>query len=481
MKRFSFLFFGLLLITGCTSITDPYANAPKESSTTWNPLKKNLLVSSEYFDTLVPCDYENKILSLAEMVDIALKNSPLTKASWSEARAQAAKYSQSLSSYFPEFNFVGTYQRERQVFFTQNQFSTTPFYLTTVSPELHVSYTIFDFGERRNTSEAALYSLYYADYMHNQEIQNVLKVVMNEYYNYVYQKHLLKAYEEDLKTSEVVLDAAEKKRDVGVADLSDVSRARAKYLQKKIQTIEQRKTVETSFANLAKNVGLPANVTFQVQDLPEKLSVEPLLENLDQLVTRAQKNRPDFKAASAKVAMSLSNLGKAKAERLPKIQGNFDIGRSWWNDGKHDDYHFNLQLSLSFPLFKGFYYQNQTKSAEALLDKSKAQLYEKELTIIQEVTSAHSEVKSSTESIQYAEEFVQNSELQFDIALKNYKAGVNTIIEVLSAQSSLADARAKLVFSKKEWYSSIANLAFATGALVVNPNQRSQEACNVSF
>ena len=51
------------------------------------------------------------------------------------------------------------------------------------------------------------------------------------------------------------------------------------------------------------------------------------------------------------------------------------------------------------------------------------------------------------------------------IALSNYKAGTNTILDVLSAQSSLADSRAKKAQATRDWYSSLANLSYSTGSM----------------
>ena len=46
-----------------------------------------------------------------------------------------------------------------------------------------------------------------------------------------------------------------------------------------------------------------------------------------------------------------------------------------------------------------------------------------------------------------------------------YKQGTNTIVDVVNAQSSLADARARQINALEQWYSSLANLAYSTGML----------------
>ena len=57
------------------------------------------------------------------------------------------------------------------------------------------------------------------------------------------------------------------------------------------------------------------------------------------------------------------------------------------------------------------------------------------------------------------------AEKQYEVALGKYKAGTTTILDVVSAQSSLADARAERAKATQNWFTSLANLAYATGVM----------------
>jgi len=62
-----------------------------------------------------------------------------------------------------------------------------PYFLSTFTPALTLTYTVFDFGQTRSTSESARQALFMADWTHNQEIQTVIQTVMDNYYDYIYQ------------------------------------------------------------------------------------------------------------------------------------------------------------------------------------------------------------------------------------------------------------------------------------------------------
>ncbi len=492
-RESSFALLTVLLITGgCApgmfTAANPDALTPPTSYATWSPMKGCKLVSAKDCKTLLPETFGQNELSLAELIDIALQNNPATKQTWAQARSAAGVYGQSLSNYYPSLQFDGTYLRQKGTApgsqgaapsatgnttgTSSNVFgsnTTASNYLTTVSPDLYVSYTILDFGVRSSIAETARQALYYADMTHNQQIQTVLQIVMNDYYFYLYQIEILRSDEANLRNAQASLDAANQRFALGVAALGDVAQARTQFLQSRINLTNQKQTVENSFSQLAVDLGLPANVPFKVQPMPEQIVAKPMLESVDALVEIAQTQRQDFLASQANVCSKAAALKYAKTQLYPIVNGTFDIGRSWFKVNKNDGYHFAGELSLTFPIFSGFYYQNGIRKAAADLDQARAEMLQTELSVIQNVTTAHMGVKTSADNLRDTEEYLSAAELEFDIQLKSYQAGTTTILSLLSSQYSLADARAKKAGSQFQWFSSIASIAYATGSLCADP------------
>lgn len=481
MYRLLFLLF-LTSLGGCAfQAYDPLSLAPSSSTSQWKVLGEDQLLSSKYCKTVIPENFQKEELSLAELVDIALQNNPKTKSTWYEAKSKAAEYGQKLSDYFPSVDFTAFYSRQYGIPFFNEGYPKTPqdfliaplnddldftsFYLTTVAPEVNVSYTIFDFGQRRASSESARQALHHANYNHNQQIQKILLTIMEDYYEYLYQRELLISLEENLTTAKATMEAAKSKFEAGVVSVGDVAQAKSSFLQLKVATSHQKRMVESSFAILLDDAGLPATMKCKVKGLPQKIDIQPMIESIESLVARAKDNRADFKAAQAKVEEKSEKYYGAKSAYRPVVDGNFQVGRNWYNKKLTEKLHYNVQLSLSFPLFKGFFYQNGVKSAKALWEKSTAEMLDRELSIIKDVSVAHACMQSAQESYSYTENYLSSSLLQYDVALQNYKIGAATILDLLSAQGALADARAKFVEAKRDWYQSLAQLSYATGTL----------------
>ena len=425
-----------------------------------------------------------------------LQNNPSTKQTWATARSAAGQYGQSLASFYPTIDFEGSFLRERQTSIgtavplaaTSSsasispsalsalsgpaQINATPYYFSQGGPDVIVSYTLFDFGQRTAASLAAREALYYADLNHNQNIQAVIQRTMSDYYDYLYQLAALRANEADLENAQMSLDAANEKFALGLAALGDVAQARTSFLQSRINLTTQKQSVENSFAQLATDLGLPANIRFKVEPMPEQTVADALLDSVEQLVCIAQNQRQDLLGAQANLRSKEALLLGAKRATLPVLDGEFDVGHYWYNKNLQEQgAHWIAQFTLSFPLFDGCYFKNALRSAESNVELAKAQLLQTELSMIQSVTTAYVGVKTAALNLSDSEEYLKAAQLEFNIALANYKAGTGTILDVISAQSSLADARSKKAQAQQNWFTSLASIAYATGSLCATPNE----------
>ncbi len=496
--RRSYFFIAIGILSSCArDAADPLSLAPENPYSTWVPMRGNSLVSSRYCKTLLPTTFGEGALNLAELLDIALQNNPSTKQTWANARASAAQYGETMSSFYPQINVSNSFVRQKGSFPTSQAFTassgsspgsgsaaalgntvatnalvTQTFYASQGGPDVSLSYVLFDFGQRTAAATAAREALYYADLTHNQEIQTILQTVMDDYYNYVYQMAALHANEANLANAQMSLDAANERFALGLAALGDVATARTQFLQSRINLTSQKQAVENAFAQLAVDAGLPANIRFKIQPLPDQVIADPVLESIEKLVAIAQNQRQDLLAAEANVRSKQALVLRAKREILPVLSTTLDTGHYWFQKGMQEQgMHWIASLSLDFPIFDGFYFKNNVRHAEANLEASKAQLYQTELSMIQNITTAHMGVKTAALNLSDSDEYLQAAELEFNIALANYKAGTKTILDVLSAQSSLADARSKKAEAQQNWFSSLASIAYATGSLCATPNE----------
>src|SRR5258708_403947 len=79
-------------------------------------------------------------LTLAEIVDFALRNNPQTSLAWAQAKVAAAKVGSAEAAYLPQITAGAAVQ------FTANIFTSPDSSATTYGPNMSLSYLLLDFG-----------------------------------------------------------------------------------------------------------------------------------------------------------------------------------------------------------------------------------------------------------------------------------------------------------------------------------------------
>jgi outer membrane protein len=473
----------VFLLTGCSDYkgaSQPFTYAPTTAASLWIP-PSCIRTDAIVLDEINTDKLKEKSLSLGEVLDIALHNNPQTKRTWAKARSAAASYGQSLKNYYVLADLTSDYMNYQEALFTSTNtsnvitnvsntnesssyFSGNTFHGVTYGAQAELTYTVLDFGQTRATSKAALAALYEADFLHNNELQKTVNTTMNDYYVYLAQKAKLTAAEQNVKNAQVALDAVLERFKYGLADVSDKVQATTKLLEEKLALVSEKKQLTYSYTSLLSSMGFPANAYLTFENYPDKLQLYDIID-LSSLIEIASSKRQDLQAAYQTVAMTEQKLKSAQAQRYPKVNASFEVGRERANlgIGSYNDY--MLSLNLNFPLFHGFFIENGIKKAKADTEEAKAKLQHIQLSVVQEITNTFHDVSYAKESYLYSKQYLESAEEDFKVNLEQYKAGLNTIVDLINAQAAVSSAKAKFIEAQKGWYSSIANLSYSTGTL----------------
>ena len=476
-RRYFLVITGVLLFlgSGCginQALINPNAFAPQCPYTYFFPPTTECETQEIAKCNVPPDDY---VLSLSEIIDYTLRNTPETTKSWATARVAAANYGKTQAPFLPEINGSGTYNRAKVPALIRNPITGKRQAITSMStviqPQLQLSYTIFDFGQRRMTSEAARYALYFADWTHNRVIQTVVQTVTNNYYNYLLQVKLLESFQADIDTAQKTLNAAMSEKMSGTKGISDVLQAKTLLLQNQLNYAAQRKLVQASYSILLQTMGIPSDTKLTFENLPKKVSLNIILKDVKTLIADALILRPDLRASEADVLSKDAEIALAITKFFPTLSYEFNWGRTYYQNWIHDKNDWQGVMSLSVPIFSGFSKVNEVRKAKANKKIAIARLRETELQITREITISHTDVHASSDTIKFSRSFLESASDQYEVALRKYRAGLGNILDVVSAQSSLSDARARHARAMKGWYSALANLVFATGFYTFKPEE----------
>ena len=120
-------------------------------------------------------------------------------------------------------------------------------------------------------------------------------------------------------------------------------------------------------------------------------------------------------------------------------------------------------LTIKWDMFNGFRHLNDLRRAEADREVARADLKTLEIDAIAQVWRAYYEFQSSLSKYEYAQSLIAASQESYSANSESYRQGLSTIVELLTAQRDLANARYTLIQSKSELLTAYAAIAYSIG------------------
>jgi outer membrane protein TolC len=85
--------------------------------------------------------------------------------------------------------------------------------------------------------------------------------------------------------------------------------------------------------------------------------------------------------------------------------------------------------------------------------------------VVFQVFSSYHSLGTATQRVRTTRDLLESAQAAEEVALGRYRAGAGSALDLLSAQSALADARAQEIGARFGWYAALAQLAHDVGVL----------------
>jgi TolC family type I secretion outer membrane protein len=395
-------------------------------------------------------------LELPQIIDLALTNNPATRTSWLEARLAEANLGSVRSAYLPTVDLGASLTRAH----------TSSGTATTLSgPNLSLDYLLFDFGGRNAASEAARQTLIASGFTHNQRIQDVILDVEQAYYDYLDAKALLTAQEATIKERQTSLDSADARHRAGVATIADVLQARTALSRAKLTYEAIDGNLRRLQGTIATLMGVPASTPFVVGDLPQDVPAQQVSDAVESLMTRAITERPDLAAARAEVERARQRVQVVRSAGLPSIGVGASAGNVFTNGLNRRTTPYSAGISLRVPLFTGFRNTYDIRAAQIETQLAAENERSVEQRVGLQVWTSYYALQTANQRVATSRDLLRDARESVDVAMGRYRAGIGNILDLLTAQAALENARAEEVQARTDWFLSVAQLAHDTGTL----------------
>jgi outer membrane protein len=197
--------------------------------------------------------------------------------------------------------------------------------------------------------------------------------------------------------------------------------------------------------------------------------------SIEALMNRALQNRPELMAQTLRIRSAEARIRAARAEYKPQIVLSGSVAQtSVWPSadygvlGSASEPTWSAALGIRWRIFDGGARKN-----ELLIAESKRREEEDELTAIhdettREVWTAYIGFRTALRKHDAAVALLEAANASYSASLEAYKYGVKNLVDVVTAEKQLAQARLSSVSARSELFLEAVNLEFATGNLLRN-------------
>jgi outer membrane protein TolC len=272
---------------------------------------------------------------------------------------------------------------------------------------------------------------------------------------------------QSLREAQQFQDISQRQEQGGEVAHSDVVKAQIQVAQRQRDAEDAGLTLERSRVGLAVLVFPDFREDFTVvDDLEEALP----LRSMDEVKAAAADSSPDLRAAQASLNEESFGVSVARSGLLPSVTFDYFYGIDANQYAIYDPgHHLNLgswaQAQMTIPLWSWGATQSKLRQAELRVEQAKADLSLAERQLLANVSAYYREAATARGQVTSLRESLDLATESLRLTLLRYGAGEISVLEVVDAQATLAQARNAYDDGLVRYRVALAALQTLTGSL----------------
>ena len=378
---------------------------------------------------------------LHQLIALSLKNNRDLRVSTLNVELERAEYHIGLAAIFPTIDASGNGLRQKEIV-TGNQATKTGLYSLTLGVS---SYEVDLFGRLRSLKEQALQT-YFATIEARRSAQiSLVAQVATQYLTERELAELLMETKATLKSSQSNYQLIKASYDVGNDSLADLRSAEIQMQTARANLFNYQRQHDQAINDLVLLIGepLPANLPS-----PQPFNSEKILTDIPAgLPSDLIERRPDILEAEDQLKAANANIGAARAAFFPKIllTSSGGIASAKLTDLFTGPSVWSFGPEITMPIFDGG--NNRANLDYAKISKSiQIAQYEKAIqTAFKEVADALTARANDDGQVEAQEALIKSEQGLYELAEIRYRNGIDSYLEVLTAEEDLYSAQQVLV------------------------------------
>ena len=389
-------------------------------------------------------------ISLSEALEMAQRNSPQTVQARGQTRTAAAGSRSAVAAFLPNVSLSAGATRQyasgSRTRVENGQVITLPDEPWSNSAGLGANVQLFAGGKRIFALQQARANVGVATANETIQRYQVALDVKQQYFNVLAARESEGAARAQLSQAEEALRFALARVRARTATRSDSLRAEIQMGNARVAVLTARTTLESAIASLSRVVGSPSPVTAVAEDRPTVLQLTVEGEALRSLA----ENGPGVKEAKSQLDAARAAKRASWTSYLPSVTASYSrsgngSGTSLAFDPEGYSYSGSLRFSVSLPLFDQLGREEQVVRASVALDNADASMRDARLAALESLSRSLGAFRSAGQRTAAQQATVEAAVEDLRVQQQRYASGSSTLLDVLTSQTLLDQARQALI------------------------------------
>jgi outer membrane protein len=392
-------------------------------------------------------------ISLQEAVALAQRNAPAAVQARGQLRTAASGVRSAYGAFMPSLSMSMGQSKRSSERFDQNldRFvsSAAPW---TYSTGLSTGLELFDGGRRFAELKSARSEV---DAAEANEVAQRFTIALNvkrEYANILAARESEAAARAQLEQAEAQLRAAVARVQAGAATMSDSLRSVIQVGNGRLALITAQNNVRVASASLTRIVG----TQFMVTAIPSDTVELPQAVFDSAGLMEMALDGPAVRQAHQNLRVANAGVVSSRSSYLPTIRMSYNYSGSGTDPYQLTSqgnfrYGTGLSFNLNFPLFNNFSREDQFVRAKIAEDNAEAQLRDARLAAQQSMVQQLGALRTAEERIAIQQASVRAAQEDLRVMQQRYALSASTLLDLLTSQSQLNQARAALIQARQDY------------------------------
>lgn len=389
-------------------------------------------------------------ITLAEAVSLAEQNGLAIVQARGQRRVSAAAVRSSAAAFLPSVSLSAGATRQyisgSRTQIQNGQVVTLPDKPWSYNAGIGANVLLFGGGQRILDLKAARANSSAAGANETAQRYNAVLEAKLQFYNVLAARESEVAARAQVEQAEQQLRTAVARVRARVATRSDSLRSVIQARNARLAVLDARNARELADASLTRAVGTPYTVTAAPEDSLTSLALAVGDAGLSELA----ENGPAVRQARAQLDAARASRLSSWAGYLPSITASYSRGAnaassSFQLGGDEAKYSGTLRLSLSLPIFNQLQREEGVVRADVAEENAQAALRDARLAARESLTRVLGIYRSAAERVAAQTASVEAAVEDLRVQQERYAAGNSTLLDVLTSQTQLDQARQALI------------------------------------